>query len=656
MKLSIGNKTEYLHKVYASWLGKLIGIRLGAPVEGWTHDKIMEKYPDEEGYLVDYDIFAADDDSNGPLFFIRALLDHDEISAEKIGDTFLNYLCEYHGFFWWGGVGVSSEHTAYENLKKGIKAPLSGSKDSNGIAIAEQIGGQIFSDCWGYVAGYDPLLAKKLAAMASSVTHDENGIEGGIFVAVSIALAMQMDDIHKVIDEAVKYLDPEKEYYRVAKDIIRFYESDRSDWNHCLKYIQEHYGYDKYPGVCHIIPNMALMIMAMCYGENDFDRTMVMLNRSGWDTDCNCGNVGSIMGALLGLEGISEKWIRPINDVIDSSSAVGCLNIQYASESAMMFTRLAYRLQGMKIDEFPQFALPYGTRGIRCSDGSIEVKNDQLYVNSKDIYTYAYYLSDDIYDARYDPEFSPLLGPGDTVSVSVHNDNICDYESYVIDCEGNEYKDTYFIEGDDHIDIHIPKGKNFVVNKIGIRSKRPYRIKEIRVIRKPCLEYDFNGYPLEHYGPRYEGDCMNNIRAFVKHSGEWDIEGGLRGFSREHALISSGCYGNEYSHIEWDFEMEKGDEACLVFGMRGYLDLCRLGIRKDQIVAIDKKKDEKMIVSYPAEVKSGIHHLVLDRKDGKLSVVFDGRAYQFPDRKLNDLFGVYLGADCICRTYVLKLY
>ena len=223
MKLMIENKKEYLNKVYASWLGKVIGVQLGSPIEGWTHDKIIKKYPNDEGYLVDYDVYASDDDINGPLFFIRALLDDEEISAEKIGDAFLNYLCEYHGFFWWGGVGVSTEHTAYENLKKGIRAPASGSIETNGLTMAEQIGGQIFSDCWGYVAGYDPLLAKKLAAMASSVTHDGNGIEGGIFVAVAITLAMQRNDIHEVLKETLEYLDQEKEYCKVAKDIIRFY-------------------------------------------------------------------------------------------------------------------------------------------------------------------------------------------------------------------------------------------------------------------------------------------------------------------------------------------------------------------------------------------------------------------------------------------------
>ena len=29
-------KKEWIEKIYAGWLAKIIGIRLGAPVEGWT--------------------------------------------------------------------------------------------------------------------------------------------------------------------------------------------------------------------------------------------------------------------------------------------------------------------------------------------------------------------------------------------------------------------------------------------------------------------------------------------------------------------------------------------------------------------------------------------------------------------------------------------
>ena len=67
-------KELYIERIYAGWLAKIIGIRYGAPIEGWTYEKIRdlfgERMPD---YPADYRLFAADDDSNGPWFFLRAL-------------------------------------------------------------------------------------------------------------------------------------------------------------------------------------------------------------------------------------------------------------------------------------------------------------------------------------------------------------------------------------------------------------------------------------------------------------------------------------------------------------------------------------------------------------------------------------------------------
>ena len=62
MKLTAENYGTYLNQVYSAWLGKIIGIRLGAPIEGWSYSQILEKYRDITDYVCDYGIFAADDD------------------------------------------------------------------------------------------------------------------------------------------------------------------------------------------------------------------------------------------------------------------------------------------------------------------------------------------------------------------------------------------------------------------------------------------------------------------------------------------------------------------------------------------------------------------------------------------------------------------
>ena len=225
-------REEYIEKIYAGWLGKIIGIRLGAPIEGWTYEKIKNIYGELTGYPIDYKRFAADDDSNGPLFFLKALEDGKhgaDLCAQDVGNALLNYAPFEHGFFWWGGYGISTEHTAYLNLRNGIPAPRSGSIEQNGATMAEQIGGQIFIDTWGLVTPGNPDLAAKLAKEAASVTHGGNGIYGGIFVAVCISYAFLEKDIKKIIEKGLSYIPSDCEYTLVVSAVMNFFDVHKED-------------------------------------------------------------------------------------------------------------------------------------------------------------------------------------------------------------------------------------------------------------------------------------------------------------------------------------------------------------------------------------------------------------------------------------------
>ena len=622
MKLTADNYRTYLKQVYSAWLGKIIGIRLGAPVEGWSYSQILKKYPDITDYICDYGIFAADDDSNGPLFFARALLDKNEVTREDIGNTFLNYIQEYSGFFWWGGVGVSTEHTAYENLKNGISAPLSGAIETNGIATAEQIGGQIFSDCWGYVAGYDPYLAADLARKAASVTHDGNGLEGAAFVAAAIVYAYMEKDIHKVMEKALSHLDPEMEYSRVCHDIIRYYNENPDDWHKCLQYIFDNYGYERYPGTCHIIPNTALMIMAMCFGEGDFSKTLCMLVQAGWDTDCTAGNVGSIMGALVGIEGIDEKWIIPINDVLNASSCVGYLNIQTVSCSAAMFADIAMKLQGIKALQYRHFWLPYATEGF-FSDGSITVKNNILEADGKEIYKYSYYMGEDVYDARYDPVYSPRVYPGDIIRFTSEGKA----RIFVQDCNGNSF---YSDEGSGVIEYTVPSGINLTVRKYGLVSDEKITVSCYRIISHPDVEHDFTCYVYDVYGPRYRGDDLVNIRGYVPHSGSWQLcENGLKGCSNEHGFITTGSLEWSLSELITEFTGNR-ESFSLVFDCQGYLHYTALELRNDSLRLI--RKDDTVTVLKEKKVtvnNTEGNRLAVQLKEKEISCRFNNQEICF---------------------------
>ena len=136
---------ETLEKLYAGLIGMDAGMRLGAPVENpfWTYERLQSYYGDIRGYLREQRYYTADDDVNGPLIFVRALADNampETLAPETVGETWLNYTRRGMGMFWWGGEDVSTEHRAYMNLRRGVKAPRSGSIEENGKTAAEQIG------------------------------------------------------------------------------------------------------------------------------------------------------------------------------------------------------------------------------------------------------------------------------------------------------------------------------------------------------------------------------------------------------------------------------------------------------------------------------------------------------------------------------------
>jgi len=145
---------DYAERVYAGVLGKIIGVYVGRPFEGWTYQHIMQELGEIDYYVNDRlpwkpPLVVTDDDITGTFTFLRALPDNGnslDLTPAQIGQTWLNYIIEERTILWWGGLGNSTEHTAYLRLKNGVQAPDSGSIALNGKIVAEQIGAQIFID------------------------------------------------------------------------------------------------------------------------------------------------------------------------------------------------------------------------------------------------------------------------------------------------------------------------------------------------------------------------------------------------------------------------------------------------------------------------------------------------------------------------------
>jgi ADP-ribosylglycohydrolase len=375
--------SDFEEKVYAGVLGKLIGVYLGRPFEGWRYEKIMAELGEVNYYVHEkrgVPLIVTDDDISGTFTFLRALPDYDHdlgLTPQQIGQTWLNYLIEERTILWWGGLGNSTEHTAYLRLKNGIPAPQSGSIALNSQVVAEQIGAQIFIDGWAMVAPGDPALAADLARRAGSVSHDGEAIYGAQVIAAIEAQAFVEKDIRKLIDTAVAFIPKESVIYRLISELCEL-RGREPDWRKAFAFVEANYGYDKYGGNCHMVPNHALIILALLYGDDDFQKTMMIVNTCGWDTDCNSGNVGCIMGIKNGLAGLETgpDWRGPVADRMFLPTAEGGSAITDALTEAVKIINIARAMRGLQPSRPKHgarfhFSMPGAVQGF-SEDDSIE--------------------------------------------------------------------------------------------------------------------------------------------------------------------------------------------------------------------------------------------------------------------------------------------
>ena len=309
-----GPLPDYEDQVYAAVLGKTIGVYMGRPFEGWWKRSIEPKWGSIDRYVnedVGKPLVVADDDISGTFTFVKALADFpgdpNDVPPSFFGETWRNYLLENRTILWWGGVSLSTEHTAWMRLKQGVPSPESGSMKRNGKVVAEQIGAQIFIDAFGMVCPGDPDRAEKFADGAARVSHDGEAVLAAKVVARMVAAAFVEKDMEKVLDVGAATLPPDSLVAQVHRD-VRAWSREDGDWRKTYDRIFEKYGYDKYGGNCHVIPNHALMVMAWSYAGSDFFEAQRIVNTAGWDTDCNAANVGTVSALVAGLGHICDRY------------------------------------------------------------------------------------------------------------------------------------------------------------------------------------------------------------------------------------------------------------------------------------------------------------------------------------------------------------
>lgn len=651
---------KMLERIYSGFIGMNVGIRLGAPIEpaAWDFRRIEQLCGDIRGYVRDYKNFAADDDVNGPVYFLRGLLDNGvrrELTPQAVGEAWLNYARDGIGLYWWGGEGVSTEHTAYNNLKKGIPAPQSGSIEQNGIILAEQIGGQIFIDTWGLINLGDPHKAAQMAMTAASVSHDGNGVYGAAFLAACIAAAYDAKSVDGILDAGMAEIPADSTYAAVVNAVRGFHKENPDDWRACMQFLIDNWGYDKYAGVCHIIPNAGVCVLGMLYGAGDFSRTIEIAAMCGWDTDCNAGNIGTVLGVYCGLESIPAHYRSPMNDFIVLSGISGYLNNLDVPTYCKLLYQLHLLTHGKEEDpsvKLPKggellfdFALPGSTHGLRLSnnlrfvkhpvEGGLQLIVDRILpADNCDVYYKPFYRRDDFDDERYKPVFSPTVYSGQTFHVSMVPHFILPGEVYVrpyvltaVRKERYDGRLHWLKEGEKlEVEFRIPDTCGDCIAELGfhIEAAPDTAARVFAVLDQ--LELSVTGKPEYHVATALCREEFLQQTPFALNHGSWHIDGGvLKCAAKEPAQAYTGNY--YATDVRLVSDMEAAEGTCMMARAAGARRYIAAGFLKNGKVGLrihEAGEYRDYLASFPWE-NGRSYHAELMVKGDAVTFILDGK-------------------------------
>ena len=247
---------------------------------------------------------------------------------------------------WWGGMGNSTEHTAYLNLKRGIDAPQSGSMARNGPVLSQQIGAQIFMDAYAMMCPGDPEQANRLVRACASVSHDGVALDAAGFLGALEAAAFDEKKLDRLFDSCARYIRTDQ--LRALVNDVRTICAAEHDWRKVRTVLDSRYGYHLYPGPCHMIPNHAMVLAAILCAGDSFAESVKIGASAAWDTDCNAGNVGCFNGIRLGLDAISEgpDFRGPVADRLLVITSDGGEGLTDAVRETRKIVRAAAKTRG----------------------------------------------------------------------------------------------------------------------------------------------------------------------------------------------------------------------------------------------------------------------------------------------------------------------
>ena len=311
---------ELRDKIAGAWIGQMIGNIYGLPHE----NKYVSAPGDESkwpyGYTKNLDKLRqykgafSDDDTDVEYMYLLNMEKYGyEPTYEQMREAWMYHIRDR---VW------LANRAALGLMHFGYTPPFTGDKNINPHWF--QIDPQLINEIWAYTAPGMVQYAAQKSDWAARITSDDWGAEPTVHYGAMYAAAFFEKDIRKLIEIGLKELPANGRYAQTIREMIALHKKYPNKWQDAWKEMAEKY-YVNEPDLTKTIWNANLNgacgILAMLYGEGDFQRTLDLSCAMGFDADNQAATVAGLLGIVYGLDALPENlylpiegWEKPFND------------------------------------------------------------------------------------------------------------------------------------------------------------------------------------------------------------------------------------------------------------------------------------------------------------------------------------------------------
>jgi hypothetical protein len=316
LKISVSDLKD---RIAAAWIGQMIGNIYGLPHENkYITAPGAETWP--YGYTKNLDklnkyngAFSDDDTDVEYMYLLQMQQFGPEPSYAQLRDAWMYHIRDRVWLANRGALGL---------MHFGYTPPFTGSKDLNPHWY--QIDPQLINEIWAVTAPGMVNYAADKSDWAARITSDDWATEPTIFYGAMYSAAFFESDINKLIETGLEALPATGRFKATALEMIALHAKYPDDWKASWQVMAQKYYVDE-PDMTKTIWNAnlngACAILAMLYGNGDFQRTLDLSCAMGFDADNQAATVAGLMGVIKGMKGLPENlylpiegWEKPFND------------------------------------------------------------------------------------------------------------------------------------------------------------------------------------------------------------------------------------------------------------------------------------------------------------------------------------------------------